>query len=352
MRTITVNASKQYNVLVDKGLLDRAGEYLPGGGGLAAIVTDDIVSPLYSERLIRSLLSAGYKTAVFTLPNGESSKNTQSYVNLLNFLAQSDVTRSDVVVALGGGVVGDLAGFAAATYMRGISYVQMPTTLLSAVDSSVGGKTGIDLPAGKNLAGAFYQPECVLCDYKLLETLPKRVFADGLAEVIKHGMIADSELLDMLQPVSDLEEIITRSVTIKRDVVFKDEFETGVRKLLNFGHTAGHAVEKLSDYAVSHGEAVAIGMAVETLAAVHMGICDEACYHRLIGVLKSFGLPTQSPYSAQELSRAALTDKKRSGDKITLAFPETVGKCVLRDVEVGELERIFALGIASGGEKS
>jgi 3-dehydroquinate synthase len=344
MRTIKVNASKEYDVLVGAGLLDSAGERISAvaGGDLAVVVTDDIVAGLYLDRLTDSLSDAGYRTCVFELENGESSKNTQNYIKLLNFLSEHGATRSDIVIALGGGVVGDLAGFAAATYMRGVPYVQIPTTLLAAVDSSVGGKTAIDLTAGKNLAGAFYQPEIVICDHDLLKTLPERIFADGMAEVIKYGVIADPELFRM----TDLEEIIARCVTIKRDVVCEDEFETGARKILNFGHTVGHAVEKLSGYAISHGEAVAIGMTVETRAAVSEGFCGEACLDKLIKALIQSKLPFESPYSAGELFRAAGSDKKRRGDMITLIFPQEIGKCVLHDVEVNELERIIARGMA------
>jgi len=349
MRRVNVKTSTEYDVLIGANLLDRAGEYIAeaAGGNLAVVVTDDIVAGFHLERLINALSGAGYRTLVFTIRNGEASKTTHNYVKLLNFMAENGVTRSDIVVALGGGVVGDLAGFAAATYMRGVPYVQIPTTLLAAVDSSVGGKTAVDLDAGKNLAGAFYQPKIVLCDHTLLDTLEPRVFSDGCAEVIKYGMIADKELFEMLGEGAreNIEEIITRCVTIKRDVVCEDEFESGVRKLLNFGHTVGHAIEHLSDYAISHGEAVAIGMVIETRAAVSEGWCGSECVDVLVKTLRSCNLPIASPYSARELSRAALTDKKRSGDKITLIIPERVGKCVLRDIDVGEMEHFIAAGI-------
>ena len=353
MRKINVPISKKYDVVIADKLLDRAGEYIKSavGGSLAVVVTDDIVGAFYLKRLAASLTDVGYKTAVFAIPNGEASKNTHNYIRLMNFLAECGVSRSDIVVALGGGVVGDLAGFAAATYMRGVPYVQIPTTLLAAVDSSVGGKTAVDLDAGKNLIGAIYQPGLVLCDYSLLKTLPKHVFADGCAEVIKHGMIADVELFNMLSggATSDIEEIIARCVTIKRDVVCEDEFETGVRKLLNFGHTVGHAVEVLSGYTISHGHAVAIGMAIETRIAVIEGWCVAECYDKLVELLKAFDLPLTSPYGAAEIAAAALSDKKRMGDTITLIIPERIGKCVLKDVAVTELERMIARGIAGGG---
>ena len=257
------------------------------------------------------------------------------------------MTRTDVIVALGGGVVGDLAGFAAATYMRGIPYIQVPTTLLAAVDSSVGGKTAIDLDAGKNLVGVFYQPKLVLCDYTVLEALPPRIFVEGCAEVIKYGMIADKELFYMMgnESQSDLEEVVSRCVEIKSDIVREDEFENGTRKMLNFGHTVGHAVEKLSNYNISHGKAVAIGMAIETMAAVRMGKCGINCYRELVDLLHKYGLPYTTRYSADDLSKVALSDKKRSGGKITLIVPEEIGICSLLDVEVNELKNIIESGL-------
>jgi 3-dehydroquinate synthase len=350
MRTIKVKASRKYNVIIGAGLLERAGAHIKNaaGGNSAAIVTDDNIAGLYLDELVRALRRVDYETAVFTIKNGEASKNTRNYVRLLEFLAEKGFTRTDIVVALGGGVVGDLAGFAAASYLRGIPYVQVPTTLLAAVDSSVGGKTAIDLDAGKNLAGAFYQPGLVLCDCDVIEALPPNIFVDGCAEVIKCGMIADKELFKMMgeEAQSDLEEIIARCVEIKSSIVREDEFETSTRKLLNFGHTVGHAIEKLSNYNVSHGKAVAIGMAVETLAAVKLGKCGIECYNDLVELLHKYGLPYSTRFNASELSRAAMSDKKRSGGKITLIFPEEVGICNLQEVNIQELERIIGLGNA------
>ena len=349
MKIVRVNASKEYKVLIGADILDRAGEYIYGaaGGSAAAVVTDDIVSGLYLERTLASLRAAGYDTSVFTIRNGETSKNAYTYIKLAEHLADKRLARSDVIIALGGGVVGDLAGFAAATYMRGISFAQIPTTLLAAVDSSVGGKTAIDLEAGKNLVGAFYQPDAVICDVTVIERIPPRVYTDGCAEVIKYGMIADSDLLHMLDSSGkpDIEDIITRCVTIKRDIVCKDEFESGERKLLNFGHTVGHAVEQLSNYKISHGRAVAIGMAVETMAAVKMRMCGEDCYRGLIDILHRHGLPYNTRYSAEELARAALSDKKRKGDKLTLIMPRRPGKCIMSDVKIEDLESVIALGL-------
>jgi 3-dehydroquinate synthase len=346
MKTVRVRTSKEYDVIIGAGLLDRAGEYIhnSAGGEIAAIVTDENVAALYLERIKITLRRAGYETVVFKAQNGEKSKNGFTYLRLLEFLAEKGVTRSDVIVALGGGVVGDLAGFAAATYMRGVSYAQIPTTMLAAVDSSIGGKTAIDLDGGKNLVGAFHQPKIVICDRTLLEMLPPRIFVEGCAEVIKYAVIVDDELFRMLEsglPL-DLEEIITRCVRIKRDIVSEDEHETGTRRLLSFGHTVGHAIERLSDYKISHGNAISIGMAIETLAAVRMGMCGEECYRELVDLLHKFGLPYKTRYRADDMVRAALSDKKRKSNMITLVFPRRIGKCVLLDVEVGKLEQLFA----------
>jgi len=349
MRTINVKASKKYSVIIGAGLLERAGAFIKNaaGGNIAAIVTDDNVAGLYLDPMLKALRRVDYETVVFTVRHGEASKSPHNYIKLLEFFAESRLTRTDVVIALGGGVVGDLAGFAAASYMRGIPYVQVPTTLLAAIDSSVGGKTAIDLEAGKNLAGAFYQPNLVLCDHTLVEALPPSIFVDGCAEVIKYGMIADRELFKMMSSdaQSDIEEIIARCVEIKSDIVREDEYEKGTRKMLNFGHTVGHAIEKLSNYNVSHGKAVAIGMAVETMAAVRKGRCGIDCYNELVDLLHKYGLPYTTRYRAEEISSAALSDKKLSGGKITLIFPEEIGICGLHEVDVSEMKSIISLGV-------
>jgi len=346
MKSVKVKTENEYNVLIGAGLLDRAGEYIynVAGGDMAAIVTDDVVASLYLDRMHAALRSAGYETVAFKAKNGETSKNGFTFIRLLEFLAEKGFTRSDVIVAFGGGVIGDLAGFAAATFMRGVSYVQVPTTMLAAVDSSVGGKTAIDLDGGKNLVGAFHQPKIVLCDLDLLEMLPPRIFVEGCAEVIKYAVIADEELFHMLDSGNnlDLEEIITRCIKIKRDIICDDVYDMGMRKLLNFGHTIGHAIERLSNYKITHGNAISIGMAIETLAAVRMGMCAEDCHRELINLLHKYGLPYKTRYRPDDMIRAALSDKKRKGNKITIACPRRIGKGSLYEVEVGELERIIA----------
>jgi 3-dehydroquinate synthase len=228
-----------------------------------------------------------------------------------------------------------------------MKFIQIPTTLLSAVDSSVGGKTGVNLASGKNLIGAFYQPSAVFCDTGFLSTLPPDVYRDGCAEVIKHGFIKDREYFESLKtPICEqYEDAIARSVTIKRGVVAEDEFEAGPRKLLNFGHTVGHAIELLSDYKTPHGSAVAAGMAIITRAAFKMGICGEECVTDLLDMLRLYGLPVNAPYGADELARACLSDKKRDGGKITMVFPVETGRCILKDIPVNELAVIIGLGL-------
>lgn len=349
MKKINVNASVNYDVLISEDVLASCGELvsqvLPKSR--AAIISDDKVFSLYGDIVKKSLEGSGYETVEFTFPNGEKSKNTNTYVQMLEFLAENHLTRSDIVIALGGGVTGDMAGFAAATYLRGIKFVQIPTTLLASVDSSVGGKTGVNLESGKNLAGAFHQPSLVICDTKALNTLDEDTFSDGVSEAIKCGMIADSALFEKMGGDfrSDIEGVIASCVSIKRDVVCCDEFDTGARQLLNYGHTIGHAIEKCSSFAITHGHAVAIGMAIITNAAEKNGFCEKGTYSALIKTLEKCGLPTECPYSAEELYAVTLSDKKRAGNSVTLVLPEKIGKCVLHKVSTEELLEYIKKGL-------
>ena len=292
MNTVTVRASRQYDILIGQGLLPTLGAEAKklGKAQKVCVISETTVYPLYGAVAEESLKSAGFSVVSYVFPAGEESKNGLIFLDLLNFLAESQLTRSDMIVALGGGVVGDLAGFAAASYLRGIRFIQVPTTLLAAVDSSVGGKTAIDLPAGKNLAGAFCQPSLVLCDTDTLNSLPLDIFRDGCAEVIKYGVLYDSKLFAHLEEKGlsfDREAVITRCVELKRDVVMEDEFDTGARMKLNLGHTVGHGVEAKSHFAISHGKAVAIGMAIVSRASA----CADT--PRIVALLEQFGLPTQ-----------------------------------------------------------
>ena len=342
MKRIRVHASREYDVLIENGLFAGLSSLAKGvlKGRKVCIVSDTNVAPLYLDSAVKMLKDSGFCAESFVFPAGEGSKNGETYLSLLNFLAETRLTRADALIALGGGVVGDLTGFAAATFLRGIDLIQIPTTLLSCVDSSVGGKTAIDLPAGKNLAGAFYQPSLVLCDPELLKTLPDAVFSDGCAEVIKYGLIGSETLMEKLSAVhakENLEEIIFECVDMKRDIVESDEFDTGRRQLLNLGHTFAHSIEAISDYKISHGSAVAAGMDIITRAAVKKGICPAECLEKLENLLKKYKLPCASPYRAEDLAEKALSDKKRSGDTITIVVPTAVGRSELMPIPVGEL---------------
>lgn len=349
METVTVKASKTYDVLIGDGLLQRAADYLSPvvKNGAVTIVSDDRVYSLYGETLKTILEANGNRTRSFVFPNGEQSKNVGNYIKLLDFLADASMSRADTIIALGGGVTGDLAGFAAATYMRGVKYIQMPTTLLAAVDSSVGGKTGIDLTAGKNLAGAFYQPSLVLCDYHLFDTLEPSVFADGMAEVVKHAILAGGELKELLyQPVRpNLETIIRLNVSIKRGVVEADEREAGSRALLNLGHTIGHAVETLSGFTVTHGQAVAIGACTTARICAKRGVCAQAVADEVVELFRLHGLPTETDFTAKQIADAARLDKKRKTDRITLVWIEDFGRCVLKDIAMDDYEQLLRLAL-------
>jgi 3-dehydroquinate synthase len=318
MTTIDIRASKSYQVYIGNHLLTQTGTMLRSvcRGNSAVIVSDSNVFPLYGETVRSSLVQAGFQVYQFVFPAGEDSKNGNTYLELLNFLAGNEITRTDSLVALGGGVVGDLTGFAAATYLRGISFIQIPTTLLAAVDSSVGGKTAIDLPAGKNLVGAFWQPKLVLCDVDTLQTLPQEVFCDGCAEVIKYGILYDASLFDELSASGihfDRENVIARCVELKRDVVAQDEFDTGCRMKLNLGHTIGHGIEAQSNYSVSHGRAVGIGLCIVARASASSDFCSPATAERIVRIVKHFHLPTTTEYDEQMLYASSLSDKKRTG---------------------------------------
>ena len=349
MKKVTVSASLTYDVLIEKGILCRTGELCASvvAPCRAVILTDSNVAPLYLDRVRASIEAAGFCALEFIIAAGEASKSAESYLALMSFMAQNRITRSDVLIALGGGVVGDLGGFSAATYLRGIRFIQIPTTLLAMVDSSVGGKTAIDIPEGKNLVGAFYQPSLVICDPDVLSTLPTDVFADGCAEVLKYGIINDRQLWEKLKApiMPQIEDIIENCVKNKRDVVNADERDTGERQLLNLGHTPAHAIEILSDLSISHGSAVAMGMVLMARASAAMGLCPEADACEIEAVIKSYGLPTECPYSAAELAGIATADKKRAGSSISLIIPHAIGDSRIQKTPVCELEAVFARGL-------
>ena len=342
MNSISVQAAHPYEVIIERGILSRAGKFalMVHNPCKVAIITDDIVNRLYGDRVAASFEDAGYEVCRFEFPNGEVSKHLGTYASMLNFLADSSITRSDIIIALGGGVVGDLAGFAAASYLRGIAFIQIATTYLAAVDSAVGGKTGLNLNAGKNLCGAFYQPLLVLLDCDTFKTLPEERFADGIAETIKYGVIADEGLFGLMEAGiedTDIDEIVARCIKIKARYVAEDEFDNGARRLLNFGHTFGHAIELCSDYGISHGHAVGIGMLMSAKAARKISLCEEECERRIANVLERYKLLFKSRYGAVELTAAMLGDKKRKGNTISLILPERIGLCRVHDVPISEL---------------
>lgn len=314
-------------------------------GARLMIVTDETVADFYLDKTIKVLLEADFEVHGFVIEPGEHSKNGETYLALLGALAEIPLTRADGIIALGGGVVGDLAGFAAATYLRGIEVIQVPTTLLAAVDSSVGGKTAINLPEGKNLAGAFHQPAFVLQDADLLKTLPKDVFLDGMAEVIKYGILADEALFQQLADIDDtrnhIDAIIDRCVNIKKSYVEEDEHDTGIRQMLNLGHTIGHAIEKASDYTISHGLAVAKGMARIAEISAAQGWCSEETRDSILTLLKNYGFDLTIDFDKTHLSSIMKADKKRKGDIIDIVVPEAIGRCRLQSVPIEELESIL-----------
>ncbi len=342
MKTIRVEASRRYDVLIGPGLLDECGERLARviEPCTAALIADSNVAPLYAGRVKESLERAGFRVVTHIFPAGENSKNLSVYGEVLAFLAENRLGRGDLAAALGGGVTGDLVGFAAATYQRGIRYVQLPTTLLAAVDSSVGGKTAVDLPQGKNLVGSFHQPSLVLCDVDTLRTLPEVQIRSGSAEAIKCAVLSSEALFERMEntPVPEmLEDVIAACVEFKRGVVAADEFDIGTRAMLNLGHTVGHAVEKCGGYALTHGEAVAVGLAIVARAAAKRGVCDNASAERITGLLEKTGLPVSTDLDAGTLFSAALSDKKRQGDSLKLIVPEKIGRCRIETIPAGDL---------------
>ena len=336
MKTLRVNIpGREYDIVCEKGAIDRVGELVKPllKGELVAIITDSNVESLYAARVARSLHLAGYKAALLEIPAGEKSKCPEVLAEVWEQLMDVGLTRADAIVALGGGVVGDLAGFAAATILRGVSFIQVPTTLLAQVDSSVGGKVAVDLQAGKNLAGAFYQPKMVIMDPDTLCTLPDRVFADGMAEVIKYGCIWDRQLLEVFDILGSrenimkhIEDVVLSCCDIKRQVVEEDEMDTGKRMLLNFGHTLGHVYEKAYNYETyTHGEAVAAGMVAAARLGTDLGVTPQGTAEKIAGILQKYGLPTAIPAAMEQYRETLGKDKKSAGKDIRVVVLAELG---------------------------
>ena len=347
METVKVRASRDYDIVIGSGLLDKSGELIANAvkSRRAAVITDDNVDALYGERCMKSLEKAGISAVKFAFPHGEASKSHTTLLKIYDFLAENGFTRSDFLIALGGGVVGDTTGFAAATYMRGIGFVQIPTTLLAQVDSSVGGKTAVDIAAGKNLVGAFYQPQLVICDTDTLNTLTPEFFADGMGEVVKYGMIKSRELFELLcekDIKANIEEIIKRCVTIKAQVVENDEREKGERMLLNFGHTLAHAIEKHYNYTgLTHGSAVAVGMSVFTHIAERRGMCSDGVADKLDALLTKCGLPLNDNAPKDLLYKYSLSDKKHLSSGMNIVICSDIGKSAVVKMSIEEYAEFF-----------
>jgi 3-dehydroquinate synthase len=347
---------RAYPIHIGAGVLDR-GDLLREhvAGNQVAVVSNDVVAPLYLQRLRRAL-GDGYQIDVFLMPDGERHKSLETYGRLMDFLLEHRHNRTTTLVALGGGVVGDLAGFAAATYQRGVGFIQVPTTLLAQVDSSVGGKTAVNHPRGKNMIGAFYQPRCVLADIGVFDTLPEREYRAGLAEMVKYGVIRDAGFFDWLEGHADalarrdvtvLGEAVGRSCEVKAEVVAADEREGGLRAILNFGHTFGHAIETLTGYdKLLHGEAVAVGMVMAADLSARQGLLDPAAARRLRDLLTALSLPVTPPALSPASMRTAMgLDKKVVDGRLRLILAQAVGRVVItEDVD----DRLLGETLAAG----
>ena len=334
---LEVQTARPYSVVIENGLLDRVGELAletRKPGSKAMLISDSNVFPLYGERVQASLERAGFPVSRFVFPAGEGSKQISTVCEMYRALSENGFTRTDFIVTLGGGVTGDMGGFAAATFLRGMEFIQVPTTLLSQVDASVGGKTGVDLPFGKNLVGAFHQPAAVLTDPETLKTLPDHFFRDGMGEVIKYGCIADEPLFQALEEgkaLEDLEDLLARCVRCKKELVEEDTRDTGRRMILNFGHTFGHALEKLHNFQdLTHGEAVGIGMVWACRVGERLGVTPEGTADRVLEVLKWYGLPTQDEFSWEQVVDATALDKKSDGATLRVILLPKIGESVIR----------------------
>ena len=348
MKTVHVSTGIPYDIFIERGILDSVGEYAKklSNAKKVTVVTDTNVAPHYQWRLLNSLSAQGFETKTHIFKAGEESKHLGTISEIYKTLADFHMSRKDIIIALGGGVCGDMAGFAAATYLRGIDFIQVPTSLLAQVDSSVGGKTGVDLPQGKNLVGAFHQPIAVLIDPDTLTTLPDKFIADGMAEIIKYGCIKDAAFFDFLERENALdyiEEVIETCVSIKRDVVSRDEKEAGERMLLNFGHTLGHSIEKLYNFTgITHGMAVAVGMVLISQAGEKQGITEQGTTERITKLCEKYGLPTSEKFTFAEMADAAKGDKKTAGGSISLVLLNKIGESFTQKVELDKLESFIS----------
>lgn len=343
MTTLTLKNSK---IFIGNGVLDNVGTSLRSlsRGTRAALISDSNVAPLYADRICEMLRNSGFCPDVFTIPAGEASKTLQTVSDIYAFLAKHGFTRSDPLIALGGGVIGDITGFTAATYLRGVPSMQIPTSLLAQVDSSVGGKCGVDLPQGKNLVGVINQPDIVLIDPTVLKTLPESIFADGMAEVIKYGCIMDEKLFYDLESTNIhdiLSEVIISCVTHKRNIVDEDEYDNGIRMILNFGHTVGHAVEALGGFSQhTHGYAVAIGMVAASKIGEALGVTEINTAARIAHLLHQYQLPTDLPYPLHQLIPLITMDKKMRDQKLHMILLNRIGQAKIHALQPSQIKEL------------
>lgn len=353
-RVITVSHDcGGYDIRIERGQRFVCGDILHRiqPGHKALVVADDTVSELYGPAVLHSLDSAGFRPLLFKFPHGEHHKTIETVTSILETAAAENMNRNDFFVSLGGGVCGDITGFAASVYMRGIPYVQMPTTLLAMVDASVGGKTAVNLSAGKNLAGAFWQPAAVLMDPDMLDTMGTELWDDGMAEIIKHAVLAGGELAELVSAGNirnDIERVIAMNVEIKNSFVNGDVRDRGKRQMLNLGHTIGHGIEKVSEYHVSHGHAVAAGMLAEIYAFFKMNFVKCDLYQNIKAILNKNSLFNQIDFDKSKIADAVLRDKKIDGQFINLTVPEKMGCCHLFPLPVSEVKKFIESGLSYG----
>lgn len=337
---INVRTDAPYNVYIENGILERTGEIVASMYKPATrimLFSDSNVFPIYGEKVMGLLSEKGFTVHRHVIPAGEEFKTMSTVMGMYKALAEGGFTRTDLIITLGGGVTGDMGGFAAATFLRGMDFIQIPTSLLAQVDASVGGKTAIDLPYGKNLVGAFHQPKAVITDPQVLRTLPKYFFIDGMGEVVKHACIWDKELfadLESGKALQNLEETICKNILCKRHMVEEDTKEKGLRMILNFGHTFGHALEKLHDFKdLSHGRAVAIGMLMAANIGESLGMTEKGTAERLENLLEALELPTSDIYPIDKIIDATALDKKSKGKNLNIILLKNIGECFIHTTD-------------------
>lgn len=350
---IKINTDKQYDIHLQSGIINQIGLHLMKHhtSGKLCIISDKNSHKYWGSHLQNSLQGMGFEVHSLVFPPGEKTKSFKNLEYIINYLAEHRFSRSDFLLGLGGGVIGDLTGFAASIYMRGIDFYNIPTTLLSAVDSSVGGKTAVNLTTGKNMAGTFWQPSGVFFDKQTLSTLPDSQIKNGLGEIIKAGVILDDTIIALMENnwpdhLPDItEELIYKSINVKKEIVQLDEREKGPRQTLNLGHTIGHAVENLSRYEIPHGQAVSMGLLIMAKISERMDWASENMSYRLEHLYQRYKIDTKCPFSPKIISREILADKKRRGDNITLAVPLKIGHCTLRNIKISYIEDLLMKGM-------